>query len=45
MSNVSNSGINIRMNGATIETNQTSGANQTGSAGNMRIAYGGGQFA
>ena len=45
MSNVSNNGINIRMNGATIETNQTSGANQTGSTGNLRIAYGGGQFA
>ena len=45
MSNISNSGINIRMNGATIEINQTSGANQTGSTGNMRIAYGGGQFA
>lgn len=45
MSNVSNSGINIRLNGTNIETNQTSGANQTGSAGNLRIAYGGGQFA
>jgi len=45
LSKQNNALLDIRLNGATIELKQSSGANQTGSSGLLRVTIAGGDFA